>query len=126
MLLIEAGGSNEDPSLRVAGERNTFWATGGLKIDRGYVTEPQEALEQRKLPYHRGTGLGGSSATNIGVWDYGCKPDMNEWANRVGDDWWKWENVQARIREVCKPVYWNCETVSANQELFASSKTFTI
>lgn len=100
MLLLEAGGTNDDPEYRVAGDRNTFWAAKGRSLDRGYVTTPRPALDGRELPYHRGTGLGGSSATNIGVWDYGCKPDMDEWAKRVSDDWWKWDNVETQFRKV--------------------------
>ena len=100
VLLIEAGGRNEDPANRVAGERNTFWAAGGLKLDYGYKTVPQAALNDRELPYHRGKGLGGSTVTNIGVWDYGSSPEFDEWARLVGDDCWKWENVQERYRKV--------------------------
>lgn len=100
MLLIEAGGRNEDPAGRVAGERNTFWATGGLKLDHGYKTTAQAALNDRELAYHRGKGLGGSTAINIGVWDYGSGPELDEWARLVGDDCWKWDKVQDRFRKV--------------------------
>lgn len=100
VLMIEAGGLNEDPASRVAGERNTFWAAGGLELDYGYKTTPQAELNNRELSYHRGKGLGGSTATNLGVWDYGSNPELDEWARLVGDDCWKWENVQARYRKV--------------------------
>jgi len=113
VLMIEAGGLNEDPASRVAGERNTFWAAGGLELDYGYKTTPQAALNDRELSYHRGKGLGGSTSTNLGVWDYGSNPELDEWARLVGDDCWKWENVQARYRKVCNDTsYWLIHPVS--------------
>lgn len=100
VLLLEAGDSNNEGEFRVARERFTFWTTKGLKLDYGYKTEPQAGLNGRVIPYHRGKGLGGSSATNLGVWDYGSQPEYDEWARLVGDDVWKWRNVSACIKTV--------------------------
>ncbi|KAL8737337.1 MAG: hypothetical protein Q9181_001793, partial [Wetmoreana brouardii] len=100
ILLIEAGKPNQDPAGHTAGARNTYWATGGLDVDYGYKTTPQAALNDRELPYHRGKCLGGSTATNIGVWDYGSGPELDEWARLVGDECWAWENVRGRMREI--------------------------
>ncbi|KAK3324859.1 putative glucose-methanol-choline oxidoreductase [Apodospora peruviana] len=100
VLLLESGGTNADPKFRLARERFMLWATHGLAIDYGYKTTPQAALNGRELAYHRGKGLGGSSATNLGVWDYGSKPEYDEWARLVGDDEWRWENVVARMKKI--------------------------
>lgn len=101
ILLLEAGGDISDAKYRIANERHIFWATPrGLDLDYGYQTVPQEALRGRRLPYHRGKGLGGSTATNLGVWDYGSKPEYDEWAGLVGDDCWRWENATERFKQV--------------------------
>lgn len=34
------------------------------------------------------------------VWLAGSKEDYNYWAELVGDDAWKWENVHRRFKEV--------------------------
>jgi hypothetical protein len=52
------------------------------------------------LPYHRGKGLGGSTATNLGLWDYGSKPEMDLFSRLVGDARWGWEEVKVQMREV--------------------------
>ncbi|KFA50989.1 hypothetical protein S40293_07259 [Stachybotrys chartarum IBT 40293] len=100
VLLLEAGGPNSDPETRIAGDRHTFWIRDGLKIDHGYKTTPQLALNGRELPYHRGKGLGGSSATNLALWDWGSKAEFEEWARLVGDDAWKWKNVVEVMKKI--------------------------
>jgi choline dehydrogenase-like flavoprotein len=72
----------------------------GASHDYGYKTVPQKELGGREIPYARGKGLGGSSAINICVWDYGSKEELNEWARLVGDDVWRWENSLERIKKV--------------------------
>lgn len=84
----------------MASERFTFWAKSGLALDHAYKTVPQINLNQRELAYHRGKGLGGSSATNLAVWDYGSKPEYDEWARLVNDDTWNWENTVSRFKRV--------------------------
>ncbi|KAK9772978.1 putative Glucose-methanol-choline oxidoreductase N-terminal domain-containing protein [Seiridium cardinale] len=100
VLLLEAGGKNDDPAFAIASERHLFWAKNGLQLDYGYKTIPQTALNGRQLSYHRGKGLGGSSATNLGLWDYGSKPEYDEWARLVGSSDWLWENVSQRMKKL--------------------------
>jgi choline dehydrogenase-like flavoprotein len=107
VLLLEAGGPNSEPEGRIAGERHTYWITGGLSLDYGYKTIPQPALNGRELPYHRGKGLGGSSATNLGLWDWGAKSEFEEWARIVGDGTWEWANVVQHMKKVCLLEYCN-------------------
>jgi choline dehydrogenase-like flavoprotein len=65
ILLLEAGGPNDDKNLRVDGQR---WLTFLNKdLNWGYKTVPQEHAANRELDYSRGKGLGGSSAINFGV-----------------------------------------------------------
>ncbi|KAJ5612021.1 hypothetical protein N7510_005215 [Penicillium lagena] len=98
VLLLEAGGRNDDPSLRVDGKR---WTTFQMEdMNWGYKTVPQEHLNGRKLDYSRGKGLGGSTAINFGVYITGAQDDYDEWAAEVGDDTFRWENMQRRFKKL--------------------------
>ncbi|KAL2168012.1 hypothetical protein VTG60DRAFT_547 [Thermothelomyces hinnuleus] len=98
VLLLEAGGKNADPNLRVDGQR---WLTFTNKdVNRGYKTTPQTHCAGRELDYSRGIGLGGSSAINFGVFTVGARDDYDEWARIVGDDAFRWEHVQARLKRL--------------------------
>jgi hypothetical protein len=68
-----------------------------------YQSVPQKHLNNRRMPYHRGRGLGGSSAINFCSWLLGHREDYNQWAELVGDDAWKWEGeggVKQRFRKI--------------------------
>ncbi|KAL2161832.1 hypothetical protein VTH06DRAFT_7616 [Thermothelomyces fergusii] len=98
VLLLEAGGKNSDPNLRVDGQR---WLTFTNKdLNWGYKTAPQAHCGGRELDYSRGLGLGGSSAINFGVFTVGARDDYDEWARIVGDDAFRWEHAQARLKRL--------------------------
>ncbi|KAJ4304344.1 hypothetical protein N0V88_001957 [Collariella sp. IMI 366227] len=98
VLLLEAGGKNDDPNLRVDGKR---WLTFTDKnVNWGYKTTPQTHCNGREIDYSRGLGLGGSSAINFGVYTLGARDDYNEWARIVGDDAFGWEACQARHKRL--------------------------
>jgi len=63
-------------------------------LDHGYVSEPEAALNGRTIAYTRGKGLGGSSMMNFGVYLKGSAADYDAWAEKVGDEAWKWETVR--------------------------------
>jgi choline dehydrogenase-like flavoprotein len=105
VLLLESGEESDQMTNRIAGERLTFWGTGGTHLDHGYKTVPQNEIGGREIPYARGKGLGGSTLINIGVWDYGLKEEFNEWATLVGDDAWNWEHTLARFKQVSLHKY---------------------
>jgi len=98
VLLIEAGTENADNSLRIDGER---WITFmNPELNWGYKTTPQKDAHDRVVDYSRGRGLGGSSAMNFGVFAAGARDDYEEWARIAGDDSFKWENVQKRLKSL--------------------------
>lgn len=66
----------------------------------GYKTLPQDNLKGREIDYSRGKGLGGSTAINFCVYTRGPRADYEHWAELVGDDTWRWENVQKRFNTV--------------------------
>ncbi|RVX72147.1 hypothetical protein B0A52_04745 [Exophiala mesophila] len=80
VLLVEAGGKNDSPSLR--------------------ADEPIEALNNRAIGYDRGKGLGGSTAINFSCYTIGPKADHDEIARLVGDDEWKWENAHEQYKRI--------------------------
>ncbi|KAM0326693.1 hypothetical protein ACHAQA_006564 [Verticillium albo-atrum] len=98
VLLIEAGGRNEDENLRVDGQR---WLTLLNKdMNWGYQTVPQEHCDSRVVDYARGKGLGGSSAINFSVHSVGPKDDYDEWARVVDDDAFSWQKMQPRFKSL--------------------------
>ncbi|KAJ9603642.1 hypothetical protein H2200_011828 [Cladophialophora chaetospira] len=99
VLVIEEGGDNKRADLRVASERfvNPYV---NPEIGTWYKTTPQKHLEGRSLDYLRGRGLGGSSIANYQAYIRGSASDYNEWAARVGDDFFAWHNAVARYKEL--------------------------
>lgn len=99
MLVIEGGGDNNRSDLRVASERYNNWSRNP-EVQTKYETTPQRHLDGRVLAYLRGRGLGGSSIANFEAYIRGSASDYDEWARRVGDDFFTWENAMARYNEV--------------------------
>ncbi|MCJ1350462.1 MAG: hypothetical protein MMC33_000443 [Icmadophila ericetorum] len=99
ILLIEAGGKNQDINHQILGERYSSFITAP-EYNWGYKTIPQTNLQKRELDYSRGKGLGGSTSINFGVWTRGPSKDYDRWAVLVEDDAWKWENVSNRFKKI--------------------------
>ncbi|KAJ6023699.1 hypothetical protein N7540_004496 [Penicillium herquei] len=99
VLLLEAGGKNDDESKRVDGKRWTTFMEPTMNW--GYKTVPQEACSGRVLDYSRGKGLGGSSAINFGVYTVGAKDDYDSWGEKVGDKvTFGWNSMQRRFKKL--------------------------
>ncbi|KAJ2972417.1 hypothetical protein NQ176_g7171 [Zarea fungicola] len=94
VLLIEAGGCNDDVRLRIAAHRHLHFKNPSLAW--GYKSAPEENLHNRELDLDRGKGLGGSSAVNFMVWTEGPQDDMDRMAKLTGDSCWEWERVKER------------------------------
>ncbi|KAI1761308.1 GMC oxidoreductase [Hypoxylon sp. FL1150] len=99
VLLVEAGGPNDDRALRVDGQR---WTTlQNAAMNWGCKTAPQEHCGGREIDYSPGRGLGGSSAVNFGVFSVGARRDYDEWAARAGGDGaFAWEAMRRRFRSL--------------------------
>lgn len=96
VLLLEAGGDDNDRSLRVDGQRwQTFMREN---MNWGYKTVPQKECADREIDYSRGKVLGGSSAINFGVYTVGARDDYEEWARLTGDDAFGWDRIQGRYK----------------------------
>jgi len=69
-------------------------------VNRAYKTVRQKHLANRQLDYFNGTGLGGSSIINFQFWTVGPKGDYEEWAERVDDQAFNWENAQRLFKKI--------------------------
>lgn len=98
VLLIEAGGTNESPDLRVDGDRWVTRMAPGLNYN--YVTESQPELDDRTIMYDRGRGLGGSSAINFSCWSVPPRDDFETISELTGDEQWRWKAVRARFNRI--------------------------
>jgi len=91
VLLLEAGASDWNPLIhmpagiaRLANNRRLNW---------NYRTEPEPALNQRRLWWPRGKTLGGSSSINAMCYIRGVAADYDGWARACGDPRWSWQQV---------------------------------
>lgn len=93
MLVLEAGAQPSGEYLNAPAHRYHA-AIFRPDLDHGYNSEPEPALNGRTIAYTRGKGLGGSSILNFGVYLKGSASDYDLWAQRVGDEAWKWDTVK--------------------------------
>ncbi len=78
VLLIEAGGWDGHPFLRVPLGVGRIWGFG--RFDWGYETEPEPTLGGRKLETARGKVIGGSHSINAMGYIRGHRGDFDRWA----------------------------------------------
>lgn len=97
VLLLEAGGDDDHPSVMEAGR----WPTNiGSERDWGFVAEPNPHLNDRAVPLSMGKVLGGGSSINVMIWARGHKTDWDYFASEAGDPAWGYESVLGIYRQV--------------------------
>jgi len=91
VVLLEAGGKNDGVIVRMpAGVGELIKAKG--PANWGFRTEAEPNLNNRRLWWPRGKGLGGSSAINGMLYTRGHPLDYDEWRQMgLGD--WGWDDV---------------------------------
>ncbi|MGO9398621.1 MAG: GMC family oxidoreductase [Xanthobacteraceae bacterium] len=89
VLLLEAGGAEEDDRISIPHRASELWTTG---FDWGYTTVPQSAALNRSLYWPRGKVLGGSSCLNGMIYVRGAPADYDYWAY-LGNVGWDYESV---------------------------------
>lgn len=99
ILLLEAGGDADDLMTRSLATRWISWATKP-ELNWGYNTVPQKYLKGRIIDQSRGKGLGGSTTINFCIWTTPPKGDLEEWAARLGDDFFEWKNSGVLINGI--------------------------
>jgi 4-pyridoxate dehydrogenase len=85
ILLLEAGGWDYDPRIHIP------LAWGKIFQDRlhdwMYETEPEHALDGRRIEFARGKVIGGSSSTNAMAYVRGHAADYDRWAAGGLPEW---------------------------------------
>jgi len=89
VLLLEAGGRDDNPEIRIPARWSNLLET---PLDWCYRTEPQVHLNNRILTLNRGKVLGGSSSINAMVYIRGHRWDYDHWA-QLGAAGWSYAEV---------------------------------
>ncbi|KAK0469690.1 uncharacterized protein EV420DRAFT_57385 [Desarmillaria tabescens] len=92
VLLLEAGGSGK--SLLYSVVPSAFSLLFPSKHTYQLYTEPQEFAQNKKKYWPRGKMLGGCSAINAEMAQYGVPGDYDKWATITGDESWAWDNFK--------------------------------
>jgi choline dehydrogenase len=97
VLLLEAGGDDDVPSVMEAG----LWPTNmGTGRDWQFKAEPNPRLNGRALSLAMGKVLGGGSSINGNVWSRGHQSDWDYFASEAGDPAWNYESALDIYRRV--------------------------
>ena len=97
VLLIEAGGSDDVPSVM---EANQWHLNLGSERDWGFVGEPNPHLNGRSFPLNMGKVLGGGSSINVMAWARGHRNDWDVFAAEAHDPAWSYESVLKIYRAI--------------------------
>ena len=89
VLLLEAGGEDAAAAIHTPAR---FGELQDSPYDWGDRTEPQAALQDRRIFLPQGKVLGGSSAINYMIYIRGNRNDYEHWA-RLGNSGWSYDEV---------------------------------
>ena len=95
VCLIEAGGTANRAIIQVPALVGAAIMNRGLTW--GLSTEPQTALNQRRIPLPRGKVIGGSGSINGMAYHRGHPKDYDDWA-AAGNAGWSWAEVLPYFR----------------------------
>lgn len=97
VLLLEAGGSDDSPSVTDAAQ---WRANLGSERDWNFQARPNARLNGRSLPMNMGKVLGGGSSINAMYWVRGHKSDWDFFASEADDTAWNYESIKKIFRRV--------------------------
>ena len=95
VCLLEAGGPARHPFIQVPALVGAAIMHRGLTW--GLSTEPQAALNNRRIPLPRGRVVGGSGSINGMAYHRGHPKDYDDWA-AAGNAGWSWQEVLPYFR----------------------------
>jgi choline dehydrogenase len=95
VLLLEAGGRDSNPWIHLP--IGYYRTISDERIGWGYQTEPEPALNGRRIAWPRGKVLGGSSSINGLVYIRGQKEDFDHW-RQLGNPGWSYDDVLPYFR----------------------------
>jgi choline dehydrogenase len=95
VLVLEAGGSDRRLSVRApAAFPNQFKG----RLDWCYFSEPEPALDGRRVFLPRGRVLGGCSSMNAMIYMRGNRADFDAWESEHGAEGWSYDSVLPYFR----------------------------
>lgn len=97
VLLLEAGGSDDIPSVT---ESNLWHTNLGGVTDWAFQAEPNQHLNGRALTLSMGKVLGGGSSINLMAWARGHKADWDFFAAESGNKAWSYASVLDIYRRI--------------------------
>src|ERR1700741_2318108 len=96
-LLLEAGGSDDMPSIKEADQ----WPLNiGSERDWAFMGQPNPHLNGRSIPLNMGKILGGGSSINLMGWARGHKNDWDFFAAEAKDTAWSYQSVLNIYRRI--------------------------
>jgi choline dehydrogenase len=105
VLLLEAGGS--DQNILIQMPTALSYPMASKTYNWGYNSEPEPAVNNRRITCPRGKGLGGTSSINGMVYVRGHACDIDEW-EEYGAEGWSYAN--------CLPYYKRAETWQGGED----------
>ena len=122
VLLIEAGPVDKSMLIHMpAGIAEIISPDKPSPFDWGYWTVPQAELDNRKLYWPRGKGLGGSSSINGMVYIRGHSSDYDRWA-QLGLTGWGWSDVLPYFRRAENSERGACDNHGEGGPLHTSNR----
>src|SRR6202165_4732287 len=107
ILVIEAGKSHSEyPHVTIPGHYLQFLTREDMSFSA--VSVPQGHLDDRAITIPRAKVVGGGSCANFMTWARGPECDWDEWAERTGDDTYKWDNILPLLNDVQSRVLGWC------------------
>jgi choline dehydrogenase len=97
VLLVEAGGTDDVPSVMDAG---LWFQNMGSELDRSFAGAPNPHLNGRSFPSNMGKVLGGGSSINTMMWARGHRHDWDFFAAESGDMAWNYQAVLSLYRRL--------------------------
>jgi choline dehydrogenase-like flavoprotein len=97
VLLVEAGGSDDVPSVMQA---NQWYLNLGSERDWGFVGQPNRHLNGRSIPLNMSKVLGGGSSINVMAWARGHKNNWDFFAAEARDPAWSYEAMLDIYRRI--------------------------
>jgi choline dehydrogenase-like flavoprotein len=98
VALVEAGGPDDAPEIAMPVAFPQLFKT---KYDWDFASEPEEALQRRRIYLPRGRTLGGSSSLNAMIYIRGNKADFDGWAREGAAEWSYREMLPYFIKAEC-------------------------
>uniref|UniRef100_A0A8H7XWN7 Glucose-methanol-choline oxidoreductase N-terminal domain-containing protein n=1 Tax=Psilocybe cubensis TaxID=181762 RepID=A0A8H7XWN7_PSICU len=101
--LVVANRLTENPNITVA----ILEAAWDTQFGWNYTVVPQAGLNLRTFDYPRGKAIGGCSAVNYLIHQFGTDEDWDRFANLTSEPSWSWANMKQYVqkyKQIVKPL----------------------